>query len=162
VSSPPYPAVERTLVGSNYGPLAQQAALLEVFTDGAVLMNEPQLCPRLRRFIPPGLTPMSVMSVPISTGSVITGAITIVALGSNRRYDTDHLAVATDLAYRAAAGLENARLFHGATPACFPCGSGGALTRGDSISGMDTYSTPACGLPIPASCMHVERSFDLR
>ena len=52
----------------------------------------------------------SAMLVPLSTGGSTLGAITLVSAESGRRFTTDDLALAEELARRAALALQNARL----------------------------------------------------
>jgi PAS domain S-box-containing protein len=53
----------------------------------------------------------SAMAVPMRLGSETLGVITLVAAESGRTYDDDDLAFAEDLALRAAAAVQNARLY---------------------------------------------------
>jgi PAS domain S-box-containing protein len=53
----------------------------------------------------------SYMSVPLLSGGETLGAITFVGAESGRRFDADDLALAESLAGRAAAAIQNARLF---------------------------------------------------
>jgi PAS domain S-box-containing protein len=52
------------------------------------------------------------MTVPLQSRSGPLGVISFVAAESGRTFDADDLAIAEDLAARAAAALENARLYH--------------------------------------------------
>jgi PAS domain S-box-containing protein len=54
---------------------------------------------------------LSYMGVPLVARGQILGVITFIAAESGRRYDAGDLAVAEDLAHRAAVAIENARLF---------------------------------------------------
>jgi PAS domain S-box-containing protein len=58
-----------------------------------------------------GLALRSAMIVPLAVGGRRLGALTFAAAGSGRRYDADDLALAEDLAQRAALAVENARLY---------------------------------------------------
>ncbi|MGI8547113.1 MAG: sensor histidine kinase [Gemmatimonadaceae bacterium] len=58
------------------------------------------------------LGPQSLLSVPLRVRGVIVGALTLYSAESGRRYDPDDLALAQELALRAALAVENARLFH--------------------------------------------------
>lgn len=60
-----------------------------------------------------GLGIHSVMIVPLSARGRVVGALTLVTAESGRRFDDDDLALAQELAGRAAVALDNARL-HGA------------------------------------------------
>jgi PAS domain S-box-containing protein len=53
----------------------------------------------------------SMMVVPLSVGDRVLGAMTFVWAESGFRYDRDDLALAEDLAHRAAVAIENARLY---------------------------------------------------
>ena len=53
----------------------------------------------------------SYMGVPLSVRGKVLGVVTFIAAESGRRYDADDLAVAEDLAHRAAVAIENARLY---------------------------------------------------
>ncbi|QDU99142.1 PAS domain-containing hybrid sensor histidine kinase/response regulator [Lignipirellula cremea] len=57
------------------------------------------------------LNPRSFMCVPLEVQSRIFGTITFVAADSGRRYGDDDLAMAKDLAHRAAIAIENAQLY---------------------------------------------------
>ena len=59
----------------------------------------------------------SAMIVPMIAREQVVGAITIVAAESGRRYTQDDLALAEDLARRAAVAVDNARLFQAAQDA---------------------------------------------
>lgn len=59
----------------------------------------------------------SYMCVPLTVRGRVLGAITFITAESGRRYDTQDLAVAEDLAHRAAIAIENARLYHEAREA---------------------------------------------
>jgi PAS domain S-box-containing protein len=56
----------------------------------------------------------SLMVVPLSAPGRTIGAITFVSAESGRYYDQTDLALAQDLAHRAALAVDNARLYHGA------------------------------------------------
>ncbi len=56
----------------------------------------------------------SLMVVPLSAPGRTIGAITFVSAESGRYYDQVDLALAQDLAHRAALAVDNARLYHGA------------------------------------------------
>jgi len=58
--------------------------------------------------------PKSVMVVPIAGRDRILGAITFISAESGRRYNQSDLALAEDLARRAALAIENARLYRAA------------------------------------------------
>lgn len=53
----------------------------------------------------------SVMIVPLVARGRILGALSLIAAESGRVYDDDDLALATDLAHRAAVAIDNARLY---------------------------------------------------
>jgi signal transduction histidine kinase len=53
----------------------------------------------------------SYMGVPLSVRGKVLGVVTFIAAESGRRYDAADLAVAEDLAHRAAVAIENARLY---------------------------------------------------
>jgi signal transduction histidine kinase len=55
--------------------------------------------------------PRSAMVVPLRVGDRAIGGITLVAAESGRRFGAEDLALATELAHRAALAVENARLF---------------------------------------------------
>jgi signal transduction histidine kinase/PAS domain-containing protein len=58
------------------------------------------------------LRPRSSMNVPLAARGRILGAITCIASESGRRYGPQDLALAEDLARRAAVAVHNARLYH--------------------------------------------------
>jgi PAS domain S-box-containing protein len=60
------------------------------------------------------LRPHSLVSVPLKVGDRVTGALTLYTSESGRRYGPEDLALAEELARRAALSVENARLFHAA------------------------------------------------
>jgi PAS domain S-box-containing protein len=53
----------------------------------------------------------SYLGVPLAVRGRVLGVLTFIAAESGRRYDTTDLAVAEDLAHRAAVAIENARLY---------------------------------------------------
>ena len=53
----------------------------------------------------------SYMGVPLTVRGQVLGVVTFIAAESGRRYDAADLAVAEDLAHRAAVAIENARLY---------------------------------------------------
>ena len=57
------------------------------------------------------LGPKSYIGVPLEAHGKSLGVMTFIAAGSNYRYDLNDLAVAEDLAHRAAIAIENARLY---------------------------------------------------
>jgi len=56
----------------------------------------------------------SVISVPLTVGTITLGVLTLVSAESRRRYDERDLALATELAHRAAIAVQNARLHRAA------------------------------------------------
>jgi PAS domain S-box-containing protein len=62
--------------------------------------------------LPPHLPLESLMVVPLIAPGEILGAITFVSAESGRRYGPADLALAQDLAHRAALAVDNARLYH--------------------------------------------------
>jgi signal transduction histidine kinase/DNA-binding response OmpR family regulator len=65
---------------------------------------------RMRELVD-ALAPRSAMVVPLTAGDRPIGGLTLMSAESGRRYDADDLALATELARRAALAVENARLF---------------------------------------------------
>jgi signal transduction histidine kinase len=63
------------------------------------------------------LRPHSLVSVPLRVGERVTGALSLYMSESGRRYGPEDLALAEELARRAALAVENARLFHAAEQA---------------------------------------------
>jgi len=63
------------------------------------------------------LAPRSFICVPLATSEKLLGVLTLVTSSSGRRYDTADVALAADLARRAALVVEHARLFHEAQQA---------------------------------------------
>jgi PAS domain S-box-containing protein len=61
-----------------------------------------------------GVQPKSAMIVPIAGRDRVLGAMTFISAESDRRYNQGDLALAEDLARRAALAIENARLYHAA------------------------------------------------
>ena len=57
------------------------------------------------------LGPKSMISVPLMSSGQVLGAVTFVMAESGRRYEADDLAMAEELARRAALAVDNARLF---------------------------------------------------
>jgi PAS domain S-box-containing protein len=54
----------------------------------------------------------SYIGVPLKARGKVLGVLTFITAESERRYDADDLAVAEDLAHRAAVAVENAKLYH--------------------------------------------------
>jgi PAS domain S-box-containing protein len=63
------------------------------------------------------VAPRSLMTVPLIASGKVLGALTLVASDSGRRYGEEELALAEELARRAALAVDNARLFHEAQQA---------------------------------------------
>ncbi|MDQ3997322.1 MAG: ATP-binding protein [Gemmatimonadota bacterium] len=63
------------------------------------------------------VAPRSLMTVPLVASGKVLGALTLVVSDSGRRYGDDDLALAEELARRAALAVDNARLFHEAQQA---------------------------------------------
>jgi signal transduction histidine kinase len=63
------------------------------------------------------VAPRSLMSVPLIVSGKVLGALTLVSSESGRQYGDDDLALAEELARRAALAVDNARLFHEAQQA---------------------------------------------
>lgn len=63
------------------------------------------------------LRPRSLMIVPLAVRNTIIGAFTLAAAESGRRYGQDDLALAQEVAGRAALAIDNARLYHEAQEA---------------------------------------------
>jgi PAS domain S-box-containing protein len=63
------------------------------------------------------VAPRSLMTVPLIASGKVLGALTLVVSDSGRRYGPDDLALAEELARRAALAVDNARLFHEAQQA---------------------------------------------
>ena len=57
------------------------------------------------------VAPRSLISVPLTTAGKVAGVLSLVSSESGRRYDSDDLALAEELARRAALAVENARLY---------------------------------------------------
>ena len=64
-----------------------------------------------------GLAPRSLIAVPLVAAGRVVGALVLVHAASGRRYDTDDLDLAEELARRAGLTIENARLYHRAEEA---------------------------------------------
>ena len=56
--------------------------------------------------------PQSLISVPLTRAGKVVGVLSLVTSESGRRYDSDDLAVAEELARRASLSVENAGLYH--------------------------------------------------
>ncbi len=63
------------------------------------------------------LLPRSLITVPLVVAGRVVGVLTLVMSESDRRFTADDLALAEELARRAALAVENARLFHNAQQA---------------------------------------------
>src|SRR5918999_1334436 len=63
------------------------------------------------------VAPRSLMTVPLVASGKVLGALTLVVSDSGRRYGEEDLALAEELARRAALAVDNARLFHEAQQA---------------------------------------------
>jgi PAS domain S-box-containing protein len=63
------------------------------------------------------LRPCSLVAVPLRVGNRTIGVLSLLASESGRRFGPDDLALAEELARRAALAVENARLFHAAEQA---------------------------------------------
>ncbi|HEX2188486.1 MAG TPA: ATP-binding protein [Longimicrobiaceae bacterium] len=122
------PARERLLresVGLWGGAIPRGHELLRGLTEGQfVLLEEvpPGLleapsAPEEVREAVARLAPRSLMSIPMVSGGHVLGSLTLVASDSGRRYGSDDLATAEELARRAALAIENAKLFRGAQEA---------------------------------------------
>ncbi|HEV7837644.1 MAG TPA: PAS domain S-box protein, partial [Gemmatimonadaceae bacterium] len=70
-----------------------------------------------QRKIVEALAPVSLICVPLVTSGKPLGALTLVTSSSGRRFNTGDLALAVDIARRAAIVIEHARLFHEAQQA---------------------------------------------
>jgi PAS domain S-box-containing protein len=86
-----------------------QAELISEITDAllAETVKDRELLRILREL---GLK--SYIGVPLEVRGRVLGVLTFIAAESGRRYDANDLAVAQDLAHRAAVAIENARLYH--------------------------------------------------
>jgi PAS domain S-box-containing protein len=82
--------------------------MIAVITDDLLVASipDPELLGVMREL---GLR--SYVGVPLAARGRVLGAITFIAAESGRRYDAADLAVAEDLAHRAAVAVENARLY---------------------------------------------------
>lgn len=91
--------------------VARQAAsvLVSEITDDMLesSISDPELLASLREL---GLR--SYMAVPLAVRGKVLGVITFIDAESGRRYQAHDLALAEDLANRAAIAIENARLYH--------------------------------------------------
>ncbi len=93
---------------------AGQFVLVEEFADGlleAAASSEEDRAAAAR------LGPRSFLSIPLETGGHVLGTLTLAMSDSGRRYASDDLVTAEELAHRAALAIENARLFRGAQEA---------------------------------------------
>jgi PAS domain S-box-containing protein len=91
-----------------------ESVLLPFITDDALAanaVNEDHLRLTME------LRPRSLVSVPLRVADRVTGGLTLYVSDSGRRYGPDDLALAEELARRAALAVENARLYHAAEQA---------------------------------------------
>jgi PAS domain S-box-containing protein len=91
-----------------------ESVLLPFVTDDAIVANavsEEHLKLTMQ------LRPRSIVAVPLRVADRITGALTLYTAESGRRFVPEDLALAEELARRAALAVENARLFHAAEQA---------------------------------------------
>jgi PAS domain S-box-containing protein len=102
---PPDPRSDRGV----RGVLAHGVAELYPEVSGEVLAGAARDAEHLELLRSVGMR--SVMVVPMSLRDRVLGAITFVSAESGRRFDEYDLALAQDLALRAAAAVENARLY---------------------------------------------------
>jgi GAF domain-containing protein len=82
------------------------------------------------------------MAVPLRGREQVVGAITFVNAGSGRRFSTIDLAIAEDLARRAASAIESARLYHAAQA---------ATTAKDSVVALLTQALQRSVAPFEAA-----------
>jgi PAS domain S-box-containing protein len=101
------------------GPAAPARFLFEVMGDAPLLVPEigsdwiERVAPQLeQRRLLDGLGAHSAMLVPLTVRSRRLGAIAFVSADSQRKYEAADLAMAQDLARRAALAVENAGLYH--------------------------------------------------
>jgi PAS domain S-box-containing protein len=105
--------------------LSERHPLIRVLTSGEpVLVREVTMAgmeavemPKDRLETLRKLDPRSLICVPLLASGRILGAVTFVSTVSGRRFDTDDLAIAEELARRAGLAVENARLFREAQAA---------------------------------------------
>jgi PAS domain S-box-containing protein len=99
--------------------------LIRVITTGEPFL-EPDITPAFirlsfaedsQRRTVEALGPISLICVPLMTSGKPLGALTLVTSGSGRRFNPADLALAVDIARRAAIVVEHARLFHEAQQA---------------------------------------------
>ena len=99
--------------------------LIRVITTGEPFL-EPNITPAFirlsftedsQRKIVEALGPISLICVPLVTSGKPLGALTLVTSSSGRRFNNGDLALAVDIARRAAIVVEHARLFHEAQQA---------------------------------------------
>jgi PAS domain S-box-containing protein len=103
---PPTPAVKGPAIES----MATGAAVLIERVDEAYFAATAQ--DETHREMLETLAPVSLMAVPLRAGGPIHGAMTMLTSPhSGRRYDRDDLALAEQVARRAATAIENARLY---------------------------------------------------
>jgi signal transduction histidine kinase len=94
--------------------MAGEPVLIRDIPDGALdnLGMPPERLETLKQ-----LDPHSLICVPLMASGRVIGAMTLVSTVSERRFDSDDLAMAEELARRAGLAVENARLFREATAA---------------------------------------------
>jgi PAS domain S-box-containing protein len=84
------------------------ALLVEVVSDEH--LKEWARTPNARSFLR-GMAPVSLLVVPLRVRGEVRGAITLLSLSPERHFGASDVAIAEELARRAALGIENARLY---------------------------------------------------
>jgi len=89
----------------------------ELVTDATASMLEGRATDAEHRALLLALAPTSFVSVPLRAHGLVVGAITLCSVGESRRLGAADLALAEDVATRAAIAVDNARLYHSAIQA---------------------------------------------
>jgi signal transduction histidine kinase/DNA-binding NarL/FixJ family response regulator len=115
----------RSATGLWAGAIPRGHSLLRAMTEGQFvlvsdltpeMLQAPEMEPEEQAALE-ALAPRSLVSAPVVISGQVVGALSLAASDSGRSFDSDDLALAEELARRAALAMENAQLFRGAQEA---------------------------------------------
>jgi signal transduction histidine kinase len=105
------------------------------------------------------LEPRSMMTIPLAASGRTIGVLVLCTSGSGRRYATEDLELAEELARRASLAIENARLFHAARQATSARDEMLAIVAHDLRNPLNTISM---GAQLLAEIVESERAVEHR